>query len=352
MSEFLRHLAARSLGLEPVVRPRLSPMFAPPAPEREGMRDDFALAPAPDELFADLETPADEGAKVHDKLARDEVHGEVSFAATDTQIAHDSAASPSMNAPVRPLSQTIGRDAPFDTPGAMDIESVQPHDAVRHIASSPPSAPVTDTTGDVLRLPPARASQRPVAVQPVASGDSPLPVMQRALAAIGETPASTKASHAHPREAFSEPASPLLPAVRPASPDAAAPTPMSLPQSADIARMTLPPQPQSETVPREASSERDERRTLAESAAPAANAGPAFMPHTWSGASPLRDRRSPTNGLSARDQPEPTIHVSIGRVEIRATPAPAAASTQAARDGRAPTRLETYLRQRAGGSDT
>jgi hypothetical protein len=327
-------------------------MFAPPAPEREGMRDDFALAPAPDELFADLETPADEGAKVHDKLARDEVHAEVSFAATDTQIAHDSAASPSMNTPVRPLSQTIGRDAQFDdTPGSMDIESVQPHDAARHIPSSPPSAPMTDTAADVLRLPPARASQRPGAVQPVVSGDSPVPVVQRALAAIGETPASTKASHAHTHDAFSEPAPPVSPALRPASPDAAAPTPMSLPESVDIARMTAP-QPRSETVPPEASFERDERRTLAESAALAANAGPAFMPHTWSGASPLRDRRSPTTGLSARDQPEPTIHVSIGRVEIRATPAPAAASTQAARDGRAPTRLETYLRQRAGGSDT
>lgn len=351
MSEFLRHLAARSLGLEPVVRPRLSPMFAPPAPEREGMRDDFALAPAPDELFADLETPADEGAKVHDKPARDEVHAEVSFAATDTQIAHDSAASHSMTAPVRPLSKTIGRDAPFDTTGSMDIESVQPHDAVRHIASSPPSAPVTDTAGVILRLPPARASQRPVAVQPVASGDSPLPVMQRALAAIGATPASTKASHAHTHDAFSEPAPPVSPALRPASPDAAAPTPMSLPESVDIARMTAP-QPRSETVPPEASFERDERRTLAESAALAANAGPSFMPPTWGRASPLRDRRSPSTGLSARDQPEPTIHVSIGRVEIRATPAPAAASTQAARDGRAPTRLETYLRQRAGGSDT
>jgi hypothetical protein len=47
--------------------------------------------------------------------------------------------------------------------------------------------------------------------------------------------------------------------------------------------------------------------------------------------------------------PAPTIHVTIGRIEVRATPAPASAPPS--RPKPAPTMsLDDYLRQRNGGS--
>jgi hypothetical protein len=46
-------------------------------------------------------------------------------------------------------------------------------------------------------------------------------------------------------------------------------------------------------------------------------------------------------------QPESVVHVTIGRLEVRAAPAPAAPPRHSS--GPRPTSLDDYLRQRSGG---
>jgi len=96
-------------------------------------------------------------------------------------------------------------------------------------------------------------------------------------------------------------------------------------------------------TPREVSRKREME---AASARPAQAAAPssAPLPHL-----PFPVVRSPSVPVREAPPPAPTIQVTIGRIEVRATP-PAAAPARAARSATPRLSLEDYLRSRSGGA--
>jgi hypothetical protein len=61
-------------------------------------------------------------------------------------------------------------------------------------------------------------------------------------------------------------------------------------------------------------------------------------------------RAGPATAGRPQSDAAPTVHVTIGRVEVRATPAPSNNRTQPARNPREPSPLDRYLKARADGS--
>lgn len=370
MSAFLRNLAARSLGLAAVVRPRLAPMFAPPAAEPRGVgNDDFAVAAAADDLSAELEVDADAEVSLRMAPPRDEQRTDVPDARVHARVArHDDASrEPEAAARSRGLAQTNPTNPtspPLDGQRAVDPEPAEPSAAVRRILSSTTVAQVPESGEGRLPLATIPLSQQIMAEPPSAAADVAPDARQHSSAAVLRTTDLTDALVERTHIALADPGLGESPSPEAAPVNAMARTIASA--SLPGARTAAPPSGPDSTpfdAPFDARFDvpvsREAARSLAVSTAPSTLAGNAASTPPMRGpdtlpapARPSRGRRNPGSSEPPADHTEPTIHVSIGRVEIRAVPAPAAPSREASRDERTPTRLETYLRRHAGGSDT
>jgi hypothetical protein len=285
MNDYLTQLVTYGLDTGAVVRPRPTPLFAP---DRATVRPEFET-----EIALEEPTVAPISRPIH-RLA----------AQAPLDMPHTQAERP----PLAPGSleatslRRLAPPAPIDTPDdvAQPAETIAPRLWPAQAAlqpSSPPAAahiepPHTPSASDT---PPRDGADRSVWPAPAA----PALVIERVV--VSEPP--------HPADA-----------PRPAPPSLVVAQPRVAPAPADIqprphAPLTLDQLP---INPRSASMQ-SARRSIPPSAAP--------QPATTA---------------------EPTIHVTIGRVEVRATPqpAPAAKPTSAA----APTMsLDEYLRARDGG---
>ena len=340
MSDFLRSLAARQLGEAPSVRPRLSGRFEPPpdAFAHEAARRAAGLEePETDalELFLEVEThagPARDGATPRDRhedartreprRETDETHARVVFVREP-----------------REESQPVMRQ---ERGSARDSERT--HDA--H------SSDVADARAQTRERDEGDAPVRPKSIVPASNDESLLirpniqttehaPFVARARDERGE-PSTLEPRETSGREAVEEKRPSNV--VRPTSP----PTPAR--READVA-----PRAHDEELSflRNESARTRERERQREDADVSHAARQAQRGRESSGTIeprhvPRRERQAAARDAKReRAEAAPTINVTIGRVEVRATqgppPAPRRAETAAPRMS-----LDDYLRRRNG----
>jgi len=202
-----------------------------------------------------------------------------------------------------------------------------------------------------------RREAAPAAPQPPAIAASPrAPAHAREP---GEPPAATRVASREPQHAAPsaartaavaprEPVRPLSRAVPPVRTGVAEPVGKPpAPEHPAALHAPIPPQP-SRMVPA--------RKEAVPMPAPTGVLLPAPAPvFAASGAAPTRPERSVAaraaaaqSGRGAASATEPVVHVSIGRLEVRAAPATAAPAQR--REGPRPSSLDDYLRQRGKGS--
>ncbi|MDN7179621.1 hypothetical protein M0D69_16825 [Caballeronia sp. SEWSISQ10-4 2] len=334
MSDFLRHLASRSLGLTPVVRPYLSPMFAAPA------FDMNVMAGADDSDSIPVGQEAVDGAEVSQSP-----HNDVRPLSEVAPAMPRATASPD---PVLPYPievwprAALHADANVATPSSVgrecDIEIAREPAVVQR---------ATETSGDASRSSPPPRHGEPIVSAPRDLPANPQP--HHSVRRPGQRPtqplASMRVPHQPPEQlkrdvfghlslavdAASKSTDPIKQHAQDGSKASGQNQTAEDPAPATPARLAMPPR-RAVLAKRDRHDGPDNRETP--------------------DARQLRDTRRQPVGAPARADPELTIHVSIGRVEIRATPAAAHPARPAEREERQPSRLETYLRRRADGSGT
>ncbi|MBC8737673.1 hypothetical protein F6X40_12775 [Paraburkholderia sp. UCT31] len=355
MSDFLFNLAARTLGKAEVVRPRLAPMFA------AGRAAPFEMADEPDEQSVPsgraLADPEPYAIRAKDRAR------EAEAGAQATQDARSDRAAPVDLHEALPLVSGDEPSVDETRPGAMPLsmrelprampESVEPEpvdgvpypSADRHDGAAPagPSQPVVRrlqeqyAATEPMALPlPGRNSTSPFA-RPSADADSDGVAYDPsrhdgAASKSTHLPVAARSDHGHGRDAPDSRGRALSLDER-ASEDDAVPVPVTRSIETNPA-FESPPDPYRATshqkpfVPlarRSADSVPPQQRTA-----------------------PVRDR--PGAAMRSQKSAEQTVHVTIGRVEIRATPAPTNLGTKTARSSHEPTSLDRYLKNRAAGS--
>lgn len=184
----------------------------------------------------------------------------------------------------------------------------------------------TDTPASAVATPPAR--RRVPAIQPAVEHEPPR--ISRALESTDARVAEHGHEHPRTRTADDEPAAPVRPTVR------------------------------------SMQAERVIRPVVVERAPATAEARPSVQPRAMPAAPMMRPRLEPVAPIAAKEPPSdasgrgddeaqlpaaaPTIHVSIGRVEVRAVSAPAAGVRPRPASASTPAvSLDDYLRSRDGG---
>lgn len=322
MSDFLTHLAARSLDLPPAVQPRPTPLFEPPSP----------LDGAPDLEERRFQETEEAGA------ALPESHPVPSPRRGAPPFSTSESAEPSILFPSPGRSRgEESAETPSGTPRASRAEDHPIRPEAPLMAPRLPGSPLRPpaTPADFTTPVPVEARQTP------APPDLASALPRRPEPAPAAEPIVTMRVE---RIALPAEVRPLVPLPRPAPPVAA------------------PVRPGRETVP-------GIERVIVEREV--AMALPASPPSVRAAAEPLLARLDtvappPASGLlSPRIEPAfpamppplvstgsgaaPAIHVTIGRIEVRATPPPSASSPARRRASGPPAMsLQDYLRQRDG----
>ena len=293
MSDYLHHLVARTLAPDAGVRPVLRSAFEPPPFHggftlSAGLEDD-TLVESTSSVSLPLNTPT--------QLERVPVRGPLSAA---------SIISPRGDEPPRQIAPT---PRPPSLPGDMqkeesnggeDIASVQPLHPPDREPSMKPTVLQTVISSRAVSAPPTTSPLDPV----------PMTSFLRTAASDAIHPAAAAVPHptVESKETCSEPVD--FVAIR-----SGAPTMTVLSPSPLVAPTSDNPHPaagaiRSQTV--ESEERRSERFTVA-AIRPVAPAAPVFSPSLPRAVAP----------------PPPAIHVTIGRVEVRATPPPAGSRAKA-----------------------
>lgn len=360
MSDYLRNLAARSLGLARVVQPRLAPLFAA-APIPFSARDvELDVVENAHGVVDPVATPVAQTAPNERDEARQEIRIQRELG-PPSAVAAVLTPDPANHSPAEILSYTAEVHTPtlseqhkarpvasLDSGGLRHVEPIE-----RPFATPADSVPDAGVETDVVDSPPIRTTVS------ARSGEQDEPER-------GATrgPQFDAMSAQHP--AWSAGVESRKPAQTPevrekAATDAAwieeipephrrsagpqAPS-RSLAQRAEIQHATALPMPvHSEPVERPHIRPNDTHARV-ETASPSPSSAARQVPVTT-----RAYRARGPEAVPPHEEPAPTIHVSIGRVEIRAMPAPVSASPKSADIERRPSRLEAYLRRHANGSD-
>lgn len=341
MDNYLSKLVDRALSREPVVKPRRAALFAPP-PYAAGLLGRaapalFSLQPNDEE--ADAETRQVEP---NVQTARSAHDAETHTPFTQMRERHTHARSASDEAELYPRPSVAPR-RPSDADAARESFRTSPERTI-----TPPPIP-TPTHARAQRVPaadlaPRESSMEPDATMHVREQTRPGPVVQTPLsdAALADSARAAEAKLAGLRARLNqgeEAARQFVDEVARANSQA------RLHGEVEPAREERSPESFSPRVDiTRRRREREERDGEAASARRREPAAP-IMPQTLRAPAPLTPRRAPDEAPT--NAPAPTIQVTIGRVEVRATNQPAPprqASAQAPRLG-----LEEYLRRRSGG---
>lgn len=377
MNDFLSHLAARTLGLGEVVRPRVSAIFEPlpaPVPPRTEMRDGLAhfAEEEDDGLDAPPAATQDVTRSVERRLltssGRDGSEGERVTAIVPA----------TSEPPARPIERAAGRPRGSAVPPI--IQAPRP---------SPGSGPPTIRAGDAgtIRRSSERSAQAALALVPNGT-DFSEHLSSRAASEARQPVIGHWRPLRDPKGADASGRPAVSPVVEeddeaPAPAAAGDPTarrhdvlPLLPPSVTDASLRSGPAAPSARparvrdgasrdrTVPRAAW--RGPLRPLNEDLRGSFASGPfdstrgdPIPPRDPDTAGAARIVVQPRVGIysepagPARSQPavraEPTIQVTIGRVEVRATP-PAAPVSRSGRQTPPTMSLDEYLRRRAAGS--
>lgn len=353
MSDFLFNLAARALGKAEVVRPRLAPMFAPgraasfdmaDEPDEQSVSSGRALAgPEPYAIRArDRARAAEAGAEVtqdasFDHAAPVDLHKQPPLASRDEPVVDEMrpagvpmsmrefpSAMPESAGPIpidgAPYHVDDRRDgaAPAGLLQSISCRLQEPHAAADLAAPPLPGTTSTDPTAG-----PLAGAESDVVVHHASGHDG-------AASKSPHLPSAARSGHEHGRDAPAshDRALSLAERVR----DAAV-VPVARPVDAD----------QAFESPRDTHRATSQQKPFVPLARRSADSAPPQQRMA-----PARDR--PSAAMRPQKSAEPTVHVTIGRVEIRATPAPSNVKTKTMRNAREPTSLDRYLKERAGGS--
>ena len=384
MGDFLSNLAARSLGVAEVVQPQIASLFEPPpaavlprAPmlevpsliEQEDVEGDARPAAATPDVTHAVERPSAPFSRGHEGRERETIHA-IAPAASEPpeRPTGDGAEGRPPEFAVRPAMRAHppSRVSQPATTRTSDVSTIR-----RSGESSPEAhlALVRDGAGD-RENPSSRAAseaRRPVdghvgPPRDLGRADgSGRPGVSLAVEADGEPGASeAAASPAARRENVLLALPPSM--ARASEADAvrrsglSAPTTRPAPVRDETSGGRIAP---SATRPEPVRSLRADLRASFESGPSDPSRGDPLAPRDAGTAGPAKVVVQPRVALYwepvalARPRPgvraEPTIQVTIGRVEVRATP-PAAAVTPRERQTPTAMSLDEYLRHRAGGS--
>jgi len=325
MSDFLGNLAARTLGLAPTVRPWLAARFEP----AQG-----ATLPLADTLL----------------------EWEAAPPANLAPVALPPASAGSLAAPISPaptprpgrqLRPTLGPVALTDSspaalfaplddsppPPATAISVAEPQRAGGPLQSPPPAVPAAQGA-IVAALPVAGTPTAALPAPPAPRGWSETAPPWHSIPPPASEPATTAEANRDPlARAVAEPPAPTVSrasaAAMPAAQQAEPPARADAPAAAPVAAMSEPA--------------RSERPTVAAHPPPAP---PVARPQV---------RAAPPAAAPTGVPPDaapPTIHVTIGRIEIKATPPATVARPRSVAPAPAPAlSLDSYLRGRSGGAE-
>ena len=332
MSDYLANLAARSLGLAEVIRPRPVGLFEPPNVTDRPVAGPN-LFPAPLESQRAAEAPADPP-----RLSRPTT-GPLPESSPDVESPRvppailpppPMQAEPQNPTPVLKPAATLlsGARAPgqvepsaSDSPEPGRAAAVQPKDP-RPMPRPEPGLPVTAWTQEQLSpdlaQPALPRAQRPAAPEDSTPPLAPPLLMPKRVEAASRPPIAPVQMPVILPEYPSVPARPVF------TPGIAAEETAPRPPALEMHTVLRSPQPAPAVTP--------ERIIARPHITPAQSPGPTPLPAT-------ADR--------ATSPPEPVVHVTIGRIEVRATPPPASAKREV--QARQPALgLDEYL-QRYGG---
>jgi hypothetical protein len=303
MSDYLQHLVARTLSPEAGVRPQLRSAFEPPP-----LQGGFTL-PADLELDTLVESASSASLPLNEPTPFERV--------------------PSRPLNAVPVISTMGDEPPRQV--VPPLESDEDKDIVPVQPLQPPDGEPTMLQPLIGAPPDSPENSRAVSTPPSTPRPDPVPVPRRGRAApTSDTVHPWVAVVPHQAVESEEARSKQIAVVAIRS---VAPAATVLSPSPSVAPTSVRPRPAAEATRNEMveSEERRSERSAVAAIRPAGPAAPVFSP----GVAP------------AMASPPPTIHVTIGRVEVRATPPPAGSRAK----GALPPvmSLEEYLRRRAAG---
>ncbi|QGZ38233.1 hypothetical protein IP92_01464 [Pseudoduganella flava] len=214
----------------------------------------------------------------------------------------------------------VGDDGGADDAAAMPAPAEQGRTRTMHPSSPAPERITRDESDTSIARMPQGASP---------SSAEPVRAVTAAQALTRPEPQHHAATAAHPNV--------IAPVIEPPAPSPVAHASLPRQQTAMPERPRLQPPAALDRSPID-----DDRAALHRSPPPATPA-PALTPSVPSAPDAVRAARA---AQPAAATPLPTVQVTIGRVEVRATQAPAAPVRQSSRPQ--PTSLDDYLRQRDG----
>jgi hypothetical protein len=330
MSDYLTHLAARSLHLTAVIQPRLTSLFEPTRPT--GM-------PAPGQPFT-WESP--DGVPTSDEAAFGVLAPPQPFASPPPRRPQAS--------PPPPADLRVPPEVPHQPPG--DVQTIPDLYAGQRPGQQPPQLTLAAPRPSETRPEWSPGPSMPGPAQPAAP-QTPLPLLQPRPATAGaDTIVRLEAAQVAAVSTVHrpEPARPTLTSVT-ARDDTDATTPRSVAET-----------------PRRPAVEPVSRHIVYERVASSAEQGPSVIPHREPSALHTVRPAAPTAiivqhvtphmksaapapiGPTAPPEPAPTIQVTIGRIEVRATPPPATPPPR--QRAAAPVMsLDAYLNRRGRGGD-
>ncbi|HVF66433.1 MAG TPA: hypothetical protein VM914_02130 [Pyrinomonadaceae bacterium] len=341
MSDFLKSLVARQLGEAPSVRPRLAGRFEPPpdafapqATRRAGESEESAADAL--ELFLEVETHA---APARDATTRQDRHED----ARPHELRHEGVEKSTRVVTVREPRE--------ESPPVLRQERGTRHDSERtHEASSP--SHVTDSRPQTRERDVGGAHVRPrsivpasddedLLIRPDARTDERTPLVTRARARDERAETSSSEPREPSMQEVDEAKRPLN-VVRPIPPPPHAPREAAAAPRADNEELLSLSSEFARELERRRDDSDESRASL--QARRAREASNAIEPR------PARRRErqaAARDSHKERAEAAPTINVNIGRVEVRATQAPAPAQRRA--ETAAPRMsLDDYLRRRNG----
>lgn len=371
MSDYLTSLAARSLGLASVVEPRPAPLFEPPARGTVWPKAEPAL---------EVETAYEEKPSNEGDLNRPAAPWRTSQLVEPKPLAFSQFQAPLSESPSTPDSRAgflRQRETPAFEPQPSERKAEQPSLQAEPNRARPTASPASSLAPSLpSTLPPLLPTRAPVQPElnkakllPAASDDHAatrsMPNLDEQLRPRSNLP-MMQDSMGRPTSLLPEPQPLVTPRVA-ASSLPQQPMLESIKQSIRIEPIVLgaqasPVHPHVEPapLPRQPAVEPVEKRTVFERIVPLAQPLPvnlrreelpAQMVHAPKPATLTIEPRvtpAPRVEIITQAEPTPTIQVTIGRIEVRATPPPAKPD----KPSRAPTpalSLDEYLRQRANG---
>jgi hypothetical protein len=310
MTDFLTRLAQRTLGLAPVVQPRIASLYAPAT--EVTISDDQAFSPSP---FTAVD-PTSESTPVTAEFIRTPTAPE-SLNVRSSQISN----SENLRLPLPQIDAPAPSELPLISPlvtNAGQTSSPVIPDTLQDFTSNssigqnsdPASSPLIDPFEEPRNN--FENSRSPVSI--AASSSTP------STRETNQNPSLTQSnSENQPTNLLNQPSSTTeanrLPLVPPIGSDLSAPSRIDLPEFTPA----IPPQQQSD------------RRS------PGVDSPPASL------------LRAASTAMQSSPQPEPIIEIQIGRIEVKTTPSEPAKSRPKLASATPALSLSDYLNQREGG---